>query len=63
MFLAASWLPMAAINLFRVLFMVRVASTCSFSLFSICWNHSLSMAGESTTIDDCYGGGTRGVRL
>jgi hypothetical protein len=31
------------------LFIVRVASACSLSLFSICWNLSSSMAGESTT--------------
>jgi hypothetical protein len=35
-FLATSWLPMIAINLFRVSFMARVASACSLSLFSIC---------------------------
>jgi hypothetical protein len=61
--LAASWLPMMAINLFGVLFMAQVASACSLSLFSICWNLSLSMAGESTTFGDCYGGGTGGSRL
>jgi hypothetical protein len=49
--------------LFKVSFMARVASACSFNLFSICWNHSSSMAGESTTFDDCYGGGTGGSRL
>jgi hypothetical protein len=43
--------------LFRVSFMARVASACSFSLFSICWNRSSSMAGESMTVDDFYGGG------
>jgi hypothetical protein len=43
--------------LFSVSFIARVASACSLSLFSICWNCSLSMAGESTTIDDFYGGG------
>jgi hypothetical protein len=54
-FLAASWLPMMAINLFKVLFMAQVASACLLSLFSICWNLSLSMAGESMTFGDCYG--------
>jgi hypothetical protein len=49
--------------LFRVSFIARVASACSLSLFSICWNLSLSMAGESMTFDDCYGGGTGGSRL
>jgi hypothetical protein len=62
-FLAASWLAMTARNLFRVLFIARVASACSLSLFSICWNLSSSMAGESTTFDNCYGGGTGGSRL
>jgi hypothetical protein len=28
------------------------------SLFSICWNLLLSMAKESMTFDNCYGGGT-----
>jgi hypothetical protein len=36
--------------LFRVSFMAQVASACSLSLFSICWNLSSSMAGESTTL-------------
>jgi hypothetical protein len=63
MFLATSWLPMITINLFNVSFMAQVASACSLSLFSICWNLSLSMAGESMTIDDCYRGGTGGGRL
>jgi hypothetical protein len=62
-FLAASWLAMTARNLLRVLFMARVASACLLSVFSICWNLSLSMAGESTTFDDCHGGGTGGSRL
>jgi hypothetical protein len=61
-FLAASWLAMTARNLFSVLFIARVASACSLSLFSICWNLSSSMAGESTTVDDFYGGGTGGSR-
>jgi hypothetical protein len=43
--------------LFRVLFIARVASACSLSLFFICWNRSSSIAGESMTFDDCYGGG------
>jgi hypothetical protein len=30
--------------LFSVLFIARVASACSLSLFSICWNRSSSMA-------------------
>jgi hypothetical protein len=30
--------------------MARVASPCLLSLFSICWNLSSSMAGESTTV-------------
>jgi hypothetical protein len=55
-FLATSWLPMMAINLLSVSFMAQVASACLLSLFSICWNHSSSMAGESTTFDDCYRG-------
>jgi hypothetical protein len=42
--------------LFRVLFIARVASACSLSLFSICWNLPSSMAGESTMVDDFYGG-------
>jgi hypothetical protein len=62
-FLATSWLAMTARNLFKVSFMAQVASACSFSLFSICWNCSSSMAGESTTFDDCYGGRTGGGRL
>jgi hypothetical protein len=49
--------------LFRVSFIALVASACSLSLFSICWNRSSSMAGESTTFDDCYGGRTGGGRL
>jgi hypothetical protein len=49
--------------LFRVSFMAWVASACSLSLFSICWNLSSSMAGESMTVDDCYGGGTGGSRF
>jgi hypothetical protein len=48
--------------LLRVLFMARVASACSLSLFSICWNLSSSMAGDST-FNDCHGGGTGGSRL
>jgi hypothetical protein len=43
--------------LFSVSFIARVASACSLSLFSICWNCSSSIAGESMTVDDCYGGG------
>jgi hypothetical protein len=50
MFLATSWLPMMAINLFRVSFMAWVASACSLSLFSICWNLLLSIVGESMTV-------------
>jgi hypothetical protein len=42
--------------LFRVSFMARVASACSFSLFSICWNCSSSMAGDLTTFDNCCKG-------
>jgi hypothetical protein len=38
--------------LFRVSFIALVASTCSLSLFSICWNLSLYMAGESTTVTE-----------
>jgi hypothetical protein len=38
--------------LFSVSFIARVASACSLSLFSICWNHSSSMAGESTTVTE-----------
>jgi hypothetical protein len=60
MFLAAYWLAMTARNLFRVSFIAQVASACSLSLFSICWNLSSSMAGESMTFDDCYGWGTGG---
>jgi hypothetical protein len=45
--------------LLRVLFMARVASTCSLSLFSICWNLSSSMAGELTTVME----GVQGSRL
>jgi hypothetical protein len=62
-FFAASWLPMMTINSFSVLFMAQVAFACSLSLFSICWNLSSSMAGESMTFNDCYGGGTGGSRL
>jgi hypothetical protein len=40
--------------------MARVASACSLSLFSICWNLSSSMAVESTTFSDCYEGGIGG---
>jgi hypothetical protein len=58
-FLAASWLPMMAINLFRVSFMAQVASAFLLSLFSICWNLSSFIAGELTTFDNCYGGGSR----
>jgi hypothetical protein len=54
-FLAASWLAMTARNLFSVSFIARVASACLLSLFPICWNLSSSMAGESTTVNDCYG--------
>jgi hypothetical protein len=46
--------------LFSVSFIACVASACSLSLFSICWNLSSSMAGESTMVDDFYGGGTGG---
>jgi hypothetical protein len=60
MLLATSWLLTMAINLFNVSFIAQVASTCSLSLFSICWNLSLSMAGESMTFGDCYVGGTEG---
>jgi hypothetical protein len=42
--------------LFKVSFMAWVASTCSLSLFSICWNLSSSMAGESMTFGDCCRG-------
>jgi hypothetical protein len=62
-FVATSWLAMTARNLFRVLFIAQVASNCSLSLISICWNLSSSMAGESSTFDDCYRGGTGGSRL
>jgi hypothetical protein len=62
-FLATSWLPMMAINLLSILFMARVASTCSLRLFSIYWNISSSMAGRSTTFDNCYREGTGGSRL
>jgi hypothetical protein len=55
-FLAASWFAMTARNLFRFSFIAQVASACSLSLFSICCNLSSSMAGESTTVDDHYGG-------
>jgi hypothetical protein len=58
-----SWLAMTARNLFNVSFIAQVASACSLSLFSISWNRSSSMAGESTTFDDCYGGGTGGSRF
>jgi hypothetical protein len=63
MLLSTSWLPMMAINLFRVLFVAQVASACSLSLFSIYWNLLSSMAGESTAFRDCYAGGTGGTRL
>jgi hypothetical protein len=33
--------------------MARVASAFSLSLFSICWNLSPSMAGESMTFGNC----------
>jgi hypothetical protein len=49
--------------LLRVLFMAWVASACLLSLFSICWNLSSSMAGESTAVDDCYGGGIEVCRF
>jgi hypothetical protein len=49
--------------LFRVSFIALVASACLLSLFSICWNLSSSIAGESTTFDDCHGGRTGGSRL
>jgi hypothetical protein len=49
--------------LFNVSFMARMASACSLSLFSICWNLLSSMAGESMTVDDSYGDGTGGGRL
>jgi hypothetical protein len=51
-FLVASWFAMTARNLFRVLFIAQVASACSLSLFSICWNCSSSIAGESTTVTE-----------
>jgi hypothetical protein len=38
--------------LFSVSFIARVASACSLSLFSICWNRSSSIAGESTTVTE-----------
>jgi hypothetical protein len=38
--------------LLRVSFMAQVASACSLSLFSICWNLSSSMTGESTTVTE-----------
>jgi hypothetical protein len=44
--------------LLRVSFIALVASACSLSLFSICWNLSSSMAGESTTVT---GGGEQGI--
>jgi hypothetical protein len=50
-------------NLFNVSFMAWVASASSFSLFSLYWNLSSFMAGESTTFNNCYGGGTGGSRL
>jgi hypothetical protein len=56
MFLAASWLAVTTRNLFWVSFIAQVASACSLSPFSICWDLSSSMAGESTTFDDCSGG-------
>jgi hypothetical protein len=40
--------------------MASVASTCSLSLFSICWNLSSSIAVESTTFGNCCRGGTGG---
>jgi hypothetical protein len=43
--------------LLSVSFIARVASACSLSLFSICWNRSSSIAREPTTVDDCYRGG------
>jgi hypothetical protein len=49
--------------LLRVSFMSQVASACSLSLFSICWNISLSMAVGSMTFYNYYGGGTGGSRL
>jgi hypothetical protein len=49
--------------LFRVSFIAWVASACSLSLFSICWNLSSSMAGESMTFNNCCGGGTGGSRF
>jgi hypothetical protein len=58
-----SWLAMTTRNLFGVSFMARVASACSVSLFSICWNLSLSMAEKWTTFDDCYEGRTGGSGL
>jgi hypothetical protein len=57
---AASMLLIMVINLFKVSFIAQVASTCLWSLFSICLNLSSSMAVELTTFDDCYGGGTGG---
>jgi hypothetical protein len=42
--------------------MARVASPCSLSFFSICWNLLLSMARESMTFGDYYGGETGGSR-
>jgi hypothetical protein len=63
MLLATSWLPMMAMNFFRVSFMAQMASACSLSLFSICWSLSSSMAGELMTFRDCYRGGTGVSRL
>jgi hypothetical protein len=59
---AASMLLMMVINLFRVSFMAQVASTCSLSFFSICWNLLSSMAGELMTFGGCYREGTGGSR-
>jgi hypothetical protein len=56
----ASMLLIMVINLFKVSSMARVASACSLSLFSICWNLLSSMAVESTTFGNCYGGGIGG---
>jgi hypothetical protein len=50
-------LLMTVENLLKVLFMAQVASTCSLSLFSICWNLSSSMAGELMTSGNSCGGG------
>jgi hypothetical protein len=61
--LATSWLPMIAMNLFRVSFMAWVASAGLLSRFSICWNLSSSVAVGLTTFNNCYKGGTGGSRL